>query len=246
MSAFQNMRTRCLSKSWPSVFVKSGKFASAFVDLSDTGVVAFIEAHGSQQEAGDTLRKRFIQLGVMQDGPGAPAGNANARAENRVKTKAIENAAKLAVMEVVAGGKKRLAAQVLGLTEMKVQSAIDRVVDSTKALDAALKPKVLTLQSTTKLIDGKPVTSVKRVIDFAKKNPLTDTSTKKKGRKATKTEIKRSHHKKPLAKDAGGKPSKRSHKKSAGSGGRDASKKSHHAHRDATTKRRSHHKKEAA
>jgi hypothetical protein len=183
MSAFQSMRTRCLSKSWPSFFVRSGKFASAFVEIDRMELApskGVLERHGSAEQVGMQLRNAFLKLGMMQDGPGAPKGNNNARAENRTKSP-------------ISAAKSKL--QQLAHQELKARAALPK-------FEPVPPPKVVTLQSTTKLIDGKLTTSVKRaasaenhkhieILRAATYEPKSDTKAY-----LDHSKPKRSHHKK--------------------------------------------------
>lgn len=218
MSIFQNLRTRSIKQKWDAVFERSGKFASAFVDTTELfkfagaeknvrlpGDRGLIEHHGSIDAVGKALRRELVSLGIMQDGPGAPKGNRNAIAANREKvTKKIV---------------KKNDATILSRFSMEKFEA----VPPPKKPYAA--PKVVTLQSTTKLVDGKLSTSVaktkapknaveiSRVFGSTVKMPLVGATNDAaalppaKKRSHHKIEPKRSHHKKPEA------PKKRSHHK---------------------------------
>ncbi len=198
MKTFNNMRARAFAKKWDAFFIVSDRkkkaFASAFVDLGQRHPLTFLEAHGKPEQVGKDLRAKLIKLGVLQDGPGAPKGNANAAGEHEMTAKPIaarlkrlkkkRETAKVFNVPFGSGAKpvKAKSPEVIGLPETKVQVAIDRVIESTNNLDAVLAkekksegtaaqiqvktaaPRMITIQSTTKLVDGKLSTSV------AKKN----------------------------------------------------------------------------
>lgn len=92
MKAFHAVRQHAAKKGWPATFVTSGggKYASCFIDLhreigdGDPSKRVLLETHGTPQEAGLAMRKHLLNLGLMQRGPGAPKGNRNAVAANRV------------------------------------------------------------------------------------------------------------------------------------------------------------------
>lgn len=91
--AFANIRSTASRKKWDHTFVtsrsaKGERFLSLFIE---TPAGEFIEAHGKIEDASEEMRREAIRVGLMQSRPGAPSGNANARAENRKKDEPPKN-----------------------------------------------------------------------------------------------------------------------------------------------------------
>ncbi len=108
-SAFLNIRKHASRRKWDHVFVTSGRFVYLAVASPESLVSGWrvvgsdVEVHtglliasGPAEEAAKRMKAALIAVGMLQGRVGAPKGNRNAGAENRVKTKAEISAAQKA------------------------------------------------------------------------------------------------------------------------------------------------------